>query len=440
MRPPRCRAHRRTVIASAAAFRVVCAEMSVWSKLRRLFTVEPEPAPSAQRRFMAEIVGLLRAQEGVTSIRERPEDFALVVQAAGGTHTIYLTNLFSEIRDHTPADRAARIRRFLGVVSHPPVLAPDWETARQELVPLLRPSSLLLGGPPGADLLVRRPVAPFLVECIGIDAEDSLRLVISSHLETWEKSADEIFAVARKNAKGAFRDADANIYDKDLPYRLWHVDRDDSYESSRLLLPGWLSSFANRVTGRPVAIVPHRSFVLVGGDGDPACLERLIETAAREYRASPRRISPALYTADAKGAMVPLLLPPEHPLAAQVLRGHVLLASAEYQEQTAALQKKHGDALFVASYECVESESGGVRGYTTWKEHLPSLLPRADELVFVIDPEGTPRSLRVPWRLALAEVGDCLAAEPGLFPPRWRTLRWPGPAMLSALEALTRAS
>src|SRR6185369_15379006 len=105
------------------------------------------------------------------------------------------------------------------------------------------------------------------------------------------------------------------IYDDRVDYPLWHVARDDSYESSRLLLPAWLASFAGKVKGKPVAVVPHRSCVVVGGDGDHACLRRLIEFARREYEASPRAISPALYTVDAGGALAPLVLPGDHPLA-----------------------------------------------------------------------------------------------------------------------------
>jgi hypothetical protein len=216
---------------------------------------------------------------------------------------------------------------------------------------------------------------------------------------------------------------------------LWHVSRDDSYESSRLLLPGWLASFATKVKGRPVAIAPHRSFVLVGGDGDEACLERLIETARREYEASPRNVSPGLYTVDAGGAVVPLVLAGDHRLASQVALGHVLLASTEYQAQQQSLQQKYGDDLFVASYRGVQLEGGELLSYTTWTEGVASLLPQADQIAFVIDPGGAaPRAFRVPWRLAAARVGDCLVLEPGIDPPRWRTARWPAPAILAELE------
>jgi hypothetical protein len=91
-----------------------------------------------------------------------------------------------------------------------------------------------------------------------------------------------------------------------------------------------------------LAIAPHRPFVLVGGDGDEACIERLIETARREYEASPRNVSPGLYTVDAGGAVVPLVLPGDHRPASEVALGHVLLASTEYEAQQQCLQQKYG--------------------------------------------------------------------------------------------------
>jgi hypothetical protein len=42
--------------------------------------------------------------------------------------------------------------------------------------------------------------------------------------------------------------------DEDAPYATWLVSSNDMYESSRLLLPGWLASFGGKVSGRPVAI------------------------------------------------------------------------------------------------------------------------------------------------------------------------------------------
>src|SRR5207248_5392300 len=93
------------------------------------------------------------------------------------------------------------------------------------------------------------------------------------------------------------------------------------------------AGFANRVAGRPVAIVPSRSRLLVGGDGNEACLRALVESAQREFMAAPRSISPALYTVDDRDAVVPLVLPAGSALAAEVALGHVSFRSEEHTSE-----------------------------------------------------------------------------------------------------------
>src|SRR5207302_268368 len=131
---------------------------------------------------------------------------------------------------------------------------------------------------PAADC-VGRPFVPFLCEYLALDGDDSMSYVSESELRDWGISRDEAFARAR--ATLASHDALHGVepYDSDAPYPIWHVAYDDSYQSSRLLIPGWLASFAGRVQGRPIAIVPDRSRVIVTGDESPAAVRRLIETA-----------------------------------------------------------------------------------------------------------------------------------------------------------------
>jgi hypothetical protein len=420
---------------------VVSAVMSLWSKLRRLFSPGAPPGEvTSQQLFTAEVVAAARGLLVKATVVEQPAEFALLIQTrTGPENKVFLTNLFAETRDLAPADRAARIQRFLRPLEQPPVDRADWASVREHLVPLLRTSTHALGSPDVAATLLRRPVWPFLIECVGVDAEDSFQLVASAQLTTWNQTAEAVFTAARENAARHFGQGDSKIYDDRLPYPLWHVSRDDSYESSRLLLPGWLASFTGKVKGRPVAIVPHRSFVLVGGDGDEACLQRLIESARREYEASTRAVSPALYTVDDAGAVVPLTLASDHPLASQVAIGHVLLASHEYGAHREVLQRRHGEAVFVSSYVGIQRKDGSVSSYTTWTKDVPSLLPRAHEIAFVIDPgQLSSRMYRVSWERALARLGEALVPVPDVDPPHWSTSGWPDEKLLAELEAEER--
>jgi hypothetical protein len=115
---------------------------------------------------------------------------------------------------------------------------------------------------------------------------------------------------------------DVESYDASAPYPIWHVVRNDSYESSRLVLPGFLASFRDKVAGNPIAIVPHRSLLVISGDGHSEAVARLAHMTESEFDASPRAISPAVYGLNAAGDVVPLALPNDHPSCNVAERGH----------------------------------------------------------------------------------------------------------------------
>lgn len=311
-----------------------------------------------------------------------------------------------------------------------------WSEARLELVPLLRTPRVLAAAPQdaGAQYPVHRAFASFLLECVGIDSDRGLAFAHPSHLAAWGVEAADAFAAATENARTHFVD-DVAPYDAQAPYPIWGVARDDGCESSRLLLPGWLASFRGRVNGRPVAMVPHRSLLVVGGDGDPRCLRRLIDAAKAEFEASPRKISPALYTVDSADRVVPLVMPAGHPLAADVALGHATIAMAEYGAQHGPLQQHLGESTFVAKLNAARGPEGTPLTLTTWTRSVPSLLPWADRVALVLSPEQKDGEvLTVPWRALFQIAGHLLTQETDLNPPRWRTQGWPDGEALNRLR------
>lgn len=413
----------------------------VWSRLKAMFTGRDEALPvgaasvlKAEEVFTIEVEAALRRTPGVTSITRRTDDFAVDVVIRGQEATLFLGNVFAETRDAGPDARGERIRRLTRGLGEPSGADIGWEEARDRLVPLLRASSLYSGVVKEHDKQpIRRGFAPFLIECVAIDADDSFQLVTRHALSAWHVDVDAAFAPARENAAVYFGHDDVEPYDAEAPYPIWHVAKDDGYESSRLLLPGWLASFSGKVAGRPIAIVPHRSAVVVGGHADERCVRRLIDITTREHAASPRRISPAVYTANDAGVVVPLVLPTQSSLANKVALGHIVLAVAEYAAQKKDLEERLGEGIFVAEYTGLKSKDGSVTSYAVWSKDVPTLLPEAAEIAFVQRHDS--KAFRVPWATAVEIVGACMVKEPEFDPPRWRTLAWPDDAMMVRLKA-----
>src|SRR5262249_7713443 len=231
-----------------------------------------------------------------------------------------------------------------------------WEEARPRLVPVLRSASSFIVG----DRLlpaVRRVFLPFLYEAVVLDQETTMQYVTESHFKRWGVREDEIFETARRRLDSC----DHSIAPYQAGSALWRVATDDDYQSSRLVLADWLGSFEGKVKGRPVAIVPDRQTLVVGGEGAAARLAGLLALAEEKAEASPRPLSTVLYTLGDKPAVVPLELPQDHPLAGRLRHAQILFEGTEYHRQ-----KEHLDAvfdrdqvdIFVASYGAIRGKDG----------------------------------------------------------------------------------
>src|SRR4029077_19422814 len=163
------------------------------------------------------------------------------------------------------------IRTFLNISSEFDEVPDTWAEVRDRVAAVVRAGSYW--SLPAIRAHVRpgtRPFAPFLVETVVLDGEHSMQYVTPSQMERWGATIDQLFDAARANGAAA---ADRVERYDDGPAIVWHVASNDDYESSRLLVPGWLASFAGKVDGTPIATIPHRSMLLVAGAGDPRAIE-----------------------------------------------------------------------------------------------------------------------------------------------------------------------
>lgn len=203
-----------------------------------------------------------------------------------------------------------------------------WAEARTELLPVVRgicrpPGSLTRLEDDPTTAPIRRPVAPFLSELVVWDGAYTRRYVTPQHLEQWGVDGHQAFHAARANllpTEGLAREG-----------AFFRLAAGDGYESSRLLLPGWLRAFDDMVEGHPVAACPDARTLLVCGSEDDEALAQLADLSFRGYRDSADPVSPGLYT-DVDGAMVPYLRA-DGPLATLLRRNQLVLAGQQYRLQ-----------------------------------------------------------------------------------------------------------
>lgn len=419
--------------------------MGFWQKLSGLLggakveDLSTEAPPISPEQAFAELY-LARARahplvERVEPVAGEPLAFKLYARGADEPWQVFLGNAFRETRDSTPDEKLAAIERLLSIHDVVDDVL-SWDEVRPLLVPLVRMTGFG-GAMAGAAELLGRPFVPCLRLFVGIDRGDTFSYATKKQVAEWQQSDVSVYACAQAVLQAHVDgepSGDVACYDDSASYGIWHVTRDDSYESSRLALPGFLESFRGRVPGNPIAIVPHRSLLVISGDGSDAAIARLAQMAEAEFNASPRSISPALYTVAAGHTVVPLHLPREHPQHLAVERGHRILAASCYGDQKGLLDAQYEESqrdVFVATLGLLaDKQTREVRSWASWKQGVESLLPVADLVALGADDA---KPLFVPWDKLLELLPQGLELEPGHDPPRYLTRTFPSAAQLEAL-------
>jgi uncharacterized protein YtpQ (UPF0354 family) len=391
------------------------------------------------RLFMAEAAKLETVQR-VEQDAGEPFCIRIWLEGADEPMTAYLYGIFQETREFAPEQRLAQIGRFLKIFEESREEL-TWDDARERLIPVVRVVDFAIDSP---FKLVSRPFLPFLRLFVAIDHEDSLAFVSDNNLQEWQKDASEVFEHAFQTLANHVSEADVEPYDSDANSPLLHVAANDSYEPSRLAAPGFLASFAGKVPGNPIAVIPDRSRMLISGDGDRQTLARLARSAEAEFMAAARAISPAVYTVAADGAVQPLHLASDHPEHFLIERGHRMLAASSYSEQQQRLEKEfERDAIdiFVASLGLfADKVTGETKSWAAMPEGVDGLLPEVD-LIAIGGGEGTQKwHAMVPWQALFDLAPECLELSPDHDPPRWRTVAWPNDVAIAKLRALAEAA
>ncbi len=126
--------------------------------------------PDPKTAFMKEVEAILRSMPSVRLIKPDPGRSAFEVHMGDKEHTFFLENIFVEMRELSPEERAHRIRAIASTFAAEDSSAIPWEEVQPRLVPLLRASTIftsVVADPTKRPIV--RPFAPFLIETVGVD-------------------------------------------------------------------------------------------------------------------------------------------------------------------------------------------------------------------------------------------------------------------------------
>lgn len=284
------------------------------------------------------------------------------------------------------------------------------------IFPVIRP----LSAPPGhRDLpadraLVSRAIAGFLHELLVTDDGRLRRFVQVDQLDAWKIGADG----ARRVAYDELPAADGLRMRDD---GIWQLASGDGYESSRLLLPGFLHAFGGKVDGEPVAVVPHARLLLVAGSENAPQIARMLQESVLAWRTEGDPVSPVPYVCR-DGDIVPWTPDADDPVTrGSVHAVRVALAAREYAAQADDPKK---DAAYEVGLS--KDEVPQPYGFCRWTEGWSGTIPDCD--VLVLEGEAT---VAVP----LADAVRILELKAtNHLPRRWAVRHWPDRATWGKLR------
>lgn len=314
------------------------------------------------------------------------------------------------------------------------------------LVPLIHDAFL---GPAQGLGTVRSPFLPLLHAYVAIETEQGVACLSATEAAELGASQQQLFAAALENLSE--RDAQLRPLDASRPdEEVFELQASDGLASSRLLLPGWLTTMRDVLPGEPLCAIPALDRLLVAGSASDDAVLRLL-AAAEVLCEGDRALSPVLYGLDAEGLVVPWTPAADHPAAPRLQHAHASLVARVYERQREQLEaamraaQQAGelaeDAPLVGPCRVLPGPDGRSLTGTTFVAGVEALLPLSD-LVFLAWREGNDEAH---YLLVAREDLEALAPHrlvrvPDLDPPRLATLGFPSAEEISRLRACAIAS
>lgn len=237
--------------------------------------------------------------------RERPD---LRVQAIGGFRLLVepepgrgrmvsLLQLY-QICSGAPAQRDEAIRLFLAtrVYEEPFVAAGDFAANRERLMPQVVPASLLQYCRRDGMELAAVEYPDGLATAFVVDESERYAFVHRTVADRWGVSDQALMVAAIENLTRRSRQ-EGGCYQVGVGPRAMLVwETFDGYDASRVLLTGDLIRMAARLPGNPVIAIPHRDYLVLFSDVDPAFVAEMSDRIWQHFRGHSYPISPRLYT------------------------------------------------------------------------------------------------------------------------------------------------
>jgi len=375
---------------------------------------------------------VLMQEKGATDIRFDAAQGMLHYVHEGGSGMTSVASIFNELREKPKSERKAALQRYFeGVWQKADKLPNSYEEALTKLLPVVRTSTevalnaMLVDAMnehrPAQSKIAQIQLAEGLSVLLVIDLPSSMIQVTESQLKSWGVPFDQALADATNNLR--------NITDESkwtqMGDGVWFGQWDDSYESSRLLLPDLIYRLG---VSDPIAMVPFRNTLFVTSAGNLQGMERVARFINENYEGSRKHLAFEVLELDGVNW---------HTAATQpdsLAKVRILDRHGAYSQQKTLLEQYYAtrnENVFVANFNAMERDDGTVLSYVTWSKTVDALLPKADLVIF-IDMEDETKRYQMSWNTAF-ENFTALMEPTSDIPQRWRVRSYPDDGDLQAL-------
>lgn len=384
---------------------------------------------------------------GVTcGIEFRQEDFTIRPtqsdDSADAFQTVRLENTYRDYQNAPPAERDEILSKLVRISLLPENVVPsEFKDAAHDLLPAIRSRSrhecsrlrwLLDDGCPPTQPF--QPFAVHLAMTVTYNLPDAVVHVSDGEFEKWNVCPQEAIQSAMKQLASLphpFKTVEGHL-------GIFQCAADDGYDSSRMLLPPIVEVLP--VRGARIAMVPHASHFYVAGEDDPVALEIMVRQAEWVLD-QPRPISGYAFRLQ-DGEWRPWLPAPSHALYQRFRTLQLRSAFEAYMAQGELLhalenRKPEAEQCFVATFMVGSRRPDDPpRSATAWTEGVATLLPQVDDICFVRGSVKTGHQMIGPvtWGRVMEIMGDQMEPQ-GLYPERYRVLKFPTDQQLKALTA-----
>lgn len=391
-----------------------------------------------REKFAQLVIAKLKTHLQVIDVIYNHDHFSLLIGIAGedNSSTSFLENAYRTYCSAPSAMRNSVIEQWVsGLVTSFDFDPVDFEAALPHLMPAIRGSAYsammeaeaYFAKPDSKDTLAEHRACGNIAYSdaqvyLCLDMPNSILNVSEKLIQKWGVEREDLFKLALANLKQKSAD---HHFAKVAP-GVFKATFDDSYDSSRVLLPELFSDLP--ISGDPVVMIPCRDTLLVAGANDQRGLTTMMKIAAKQidqenytitaYAYRYRNGQPEVYF----GQTLP-----------QPLRRPMFdLLQQTYQSQ-GEVMRKHMPDVFIGSLLVKHQNDESTLTIASWAPNNDTALCRAHVINLINVAEK--KMMLVPWNVAEKYFGELLTPMK-LVTPRYLTKNYPSTELMKSLEKI----